>query len=1521
MTEPSPEEPDTFEESLDIAVVGMAGRFPKARTVEEFWTHLKAGTCAVTRFDREELAARGVPAETLDDPGFVPAGYLLEDADTFDAAFFGYSPREAELMDPQHRVLLECAWAALESAGHDPARDDGLTGVYTGAGNNTYLLFNIAANRAAVDVMGGNQVVIGNRPDFLSTRVAYKLGLNGPALTVQTACSTSLVAVAQACQALLSYQCDTALAGGVAIDVTRRDGYHYREDGIFAPDGLCRAFDARAQGTVGGDGVGMVVLKRLQDAVADGDHIHAVIKGSAVNNDGAGRAGFSAPGAASQADVITTALANAAVEPDTVRYVEAHGTATALGDPIEVSALTAAYAGVPRGHCALGSVKTNIGHLDSAAGVAGLIKTVLIVEHGDIPPSLHFEEPNPRLNLADGPFHVPTELRPWPAGDGPRRAAVSSFGLGGTNAHLILEQAPARPRAPRPETPAEQLLVLSAKSPEALEAATGQLHDHLRAHPELPLEDVAFTLQQGRKAFPYRRTLVCGSTEDALNALGDPDGGRLLTAETRVAHRPVAFLFTGFGAQHPGMAAGAYAGEPVFRDALDHCADLLLPLLGEDIRPHLTEAVKNPGGTTGSGLDLRRMLLQPERSEHPLDQPRLGYAAVFAVEYALTRLWASWGVEPEAMIGHSLGEYVAACVAGVFSLPDALRLVVERARLIEEQGEGAMLAVPLSEAEAARHTDTEVCVSAVNGPQSCVLSGTTAAVERVAAGLLAAGIASRRLTTRFAFHSPMMDPVVEPYAALVREVRLNPPAVPFVSNVTGTWITDEQATDPAYWARHLRSPVRFSDGLGTLWAVPDIAVVEVGPGRTLATDALRHPAAGTVTDRVVVASLPGAFDGQTDRAALLAAAGRLWLAGRETPFPPHTGARRVPLPTYPFERRTYWLEPAAAPLTTDAAPGRRPELSRWFYAPSWQQAGPAPAASPAELAAHHWLVFTDEHGVGRGLAARLESCGATVRTVSMGSAWDRKTEHDYVLDPARPEHYGRLAEALRESGPLPDRVLHCWSVGADAGRPPAPEDVRALLHRGFDSLVHWARATETELMSRPQRWDVISSEVHAVTGDEPLCPPKAAVQGACKVLPQEFPALDCVHLDLRLDGEEPGPGTIDRLLEDLSRAPGDRTVALRGRHRWTPTYVPAEPPRRDGTAVKADGVYLITGGLGKIGLLMARVIAEQDPVRLVLLGRTGLPDRDAWDDPRLPAAVRERIGAVRALEDLGSQVMVVAADVSDLDRMREVKDTVVQAYGRIDGLLHCAGTTGPGAHRVVADLGEQESDWHFAPKLYGTYVLDEVLAGQQLDFAVLCSSVAALLGGLGFTAYAAANAVLDAFAQRHHGPGRPWTSVNWEAWRFGPQTPDGIGAAVQELALTPDEGRRVTRALLESVPQPQTILSTGDLIRRRDQWAAPAADTPAPARRHERPTLRNPYVAPGTDTERLVAEVWQELLGVADVGVHDNFFELGGSSLLGLQVVHRLRQELALAVPLTIVYEGPTVHALGRLVDDLRSAR
>ena len=897
-----------------IAVVGMAGRFPGAKNCQEFWDNLIAGRETLTVFTPDDIAAAGVALPEHHDQR-VRARGVVAGSDQFDAGFFGLSPKEAEMMDPQQRVFLELAWEALEHAGYDPDRPPGPVGVFAGAGINTYYPNNISRRPDALDAFGIFPAVVLNEKDFIATRVAYKLNLRGPALTVQTACSTSLVAVCSACQSLLNYECDVALAGGVMLNFPSCHSVIHEEGGMISKDGHCRPFDKTASGTLFSDGAGVVALRRLEDAVAAGDTVLAVIKGFALNNDGSDKAGYTAPSVNGQARVIQMAQSFGNIPPETITYVEAHGTATPLGDPIEIAALTQAFrAGTKaKQFCAIGSVKSNIGHLDVAAGVAGLIKAVLALQHRKIPPTINFTGPNPKIDFASSPFYVADRLIDWtPAPGAPRRAAVSSFGIGGTNAHVVLEEAP----APEPSTPSRrpQLLVLSARSAAAVDAASARLAEHLRANPGTSLADVAHTLQTGRHVFTHRRVVVATDAAQALERLQATGAAAQPTLTPLRRNPPVVFMFPGQGAQRVNMGRELYENEPVFRDVVDRCATTLRPELG---------------------LDLREILYpSPERTawaEEQIVQTRITQPALFVTEYALASLWMSWGVAPAAMIGHSVGEYVAACLAGVFALEDGLRLIAARGRMIQEQPAGTMLAVMAPEADVVGLLGNELSIAAVNAPSLCVASGPEVAIAALEKELGARKVGTRRLHTSHAFHSAMLEPVVAPFTALLATVKLSAPKLPYVSNVTGTWITNEQATDPVYWARHLRQAVRFADGVGTLLTRTEQVLLEVGPGATLTTLARQHTARNAA--HVIQASLPGGRDAAADTAALLAALGRLWQAGVEVDWSVlHRGEtrRRVPLPTYPFERKRHFIEPdlsRVAPARASAAPAAAAEAT------------------------------------------------------------------------------------------------------------------------------------------------------------------------------------------------------------------------------------------------------------------------------------------------------------------------------------------------------------------------------------------------------------------------------------------------------------------------------------------------------------------------------------------------------------------------------------------------------------------
>ena len=919
-------QPEQLDSLNGVAIIGMAGRFPGARNVREFWQNLLAGKETISFFEPDEFEpAPNEPEGIRNDPHYVRARGLLDGAETFDAAFFGINPREAELTDPQHRVFLETAWEAFEDAGYDPLAYTGPVGVFAGMANNSYFPAVIAPRRAGESPAAALQTMLGNEKDYLATRTSYKLNLRGPSLNIQTACSTSLVAAAQAYQALQGYQCDMAIAGGISITSPQKRGYLYHEGAIVSPDGHCRAFDAQAGGTVFSNGTGVVVLKRLADAVADHDHIYAVIKGVGVNNDGSARVSFAAPSVDGQAEAIAMAQALAGVDPGSITYVEAHGTGTALGDPVEIAGLTQAFRlGTERNQfCAIGSVKSNIGHLDAAAGIAGLIKTSLALQNGKIPASLHYTQPNSKINFAETPFYVNAKLTDWPAGETPRRAGVSSFGSGGTNAHVVLEEAPERQASGPART--EQLFLVSARSQTALDQAAHNMAAHLASSDSLNLADAAFTLQTGRRHFPHRKATVARTAAEAAEALVSGDPKRVWSRKCEHADAPVVFLFPGQGAQQVNMGRGLYESEPIFAVQVDECAEVLRPLLGLDLR---TLLYPQPG--------------HEEEASRQLKETFITQPALFVVEYALAQLWMQWGVAPKAMIGHSLGEYVAACLAGVFSRNVALRILSARARMMQDLPAGAMLAVRLPEAEMVPLLGEQLSIAALNSPGMTVVSGPFNAIDALVEMLEKKKVMYRRLATSHAFHSAMLDPMLPGFAEVVSSVQMNPPQVPFVSSLTGTWITDEQATSPDYWVQQVRRAVRFSSGIAELLQDSANILVEVGPGQTLSTLARQHPAKHAGQE--IVASLKseenlkpdlGSPDLQAkdlrskdlrsqDIRSMLEAVGRIWSAGGSVDWAGFHGneARyRVSLPTYPFERQRYWID---SPLAEVAPQSARP---------------------------------------------------------------------------------------------------------------------------------------------------------------------------------------------------------------------------------------------------------------------------------------------------------------------------------------------------------------------------------------------------------------------------------------------------------------------------------------------------------------------------------------------------------------------------------------------------------------------
>jgi acyl transferase domain-containing protein/aryl carrier-like protein len=1428
-----------------IAVIGMAGRFPGAPNLEQFWQNLLAGTSSFSSFEDAELIAAGVTPSDLRNPNYVKVAPVIDEIDLFDAPFFGVSAREAEVLDPQHRVLAETSHVALQRAGYDGCADRLRIGVFAGSRKNEYVNSNLSTNPAVRRAVGEMALIISNDTDYLATGVAYRLNLRGPAVTSVAACSTSLVSVHLACQSLRSGDCDIALAGGVEIPVPMIRGYLYMEGGINSPDGQVRPFDANARGTVFGSGCGVVALKLLSDALADGDTIAAVIRGTAINNDGSGKSVFTAPSKSGQVAVIEAALRDSGIDPDTIGFVEAHGTGTIVGDPIEIKALTEAYRGHTErtGYCAIASVKGNVGHLGAAAGICGFIKAALCVSEGMIPASLNFEEPNPAIDFGSSPFYVSTALATWPDAEGPRRAGISAFGVGGTNAHVIIESPPPTASAAAGGRP-YQLLTVSARTEGALDATTAELAGHLAATTG-QLADAAYTLNLGRAQHQVRRIVVAKDGAEAAARLSSPGGGPAVSTLPAGADRSAAFLFPGQGAQYAGMARDLYRAEARFAEEIDRCGAVL---------------------AESHGLDLAGLLFSDQADADVadrLDQTEVTQPALFAVEYALARLLQHWGVEPAAMAGHSVGEYVAASLADVIDPYDALRLVADRGALMQAMPAGSMLAVMVPEELLLPMLPPTVDLAAVNGPGLGVVSGPDDEIAELQTMFARQGIGTRPVRTSHAFHSRMMDPILERFRERVAAIRLSPPQIPYVSNLTGTWIRDEEATDPEYWVRHLRCCVRFSDSLRLLVDAGGYTFAEVGPGRTLTglVGAHAQPAGSARPAPAAVPTMRRAEEERDDAEVLLESLGRLWAAGTPVDWQRFWAGerrRRVPLPTYPYERRRFWVErnvddAAAAGPEGDAGP---------FYVPVWRESpldGHGAAGVPgADGRTRQWVVFSlpGDPRIDR-LVGLLRSAGADVIVAEPGNGYAAEPGDRYLLRADDPADYAELFSAIAAANPDEVRLVHAWT--ADEPAPVHAEAARAdeALDRGFFSMLATIQAAARQLAGTPVEACIVTGGMQDVAGSGRIEPAKAAVLGLVKVAAKECDGISCRSVDI--DVTSPPEVVAAQLFAETAAGPGPEQVAYRGRKRWTWAYAPVHPETPPGTPaiLKDRGVYVITGGLGGLGLVLAEQLARLVSARLVLLGRSALPERDAWpallsdaasDDP-----VARRVCAVQAIEQAGGEVLACAADVTDEARMRAVRAEAEAAFGGVDGVFHLAAVAGGG---MLEARSRQSAEAVLRPKVDGTYVLEDVF---RPDLFVLYSSTAVIAGDFGLGDYAGANAVLDAFAQARWGQGRHIVSINWPAWYETGMASEGHGVTVlRDLEL--GHSSPVAHPMLRARRGEGTDVVAFDVELDPALWVF------AEHRMNGTPAM------PGTGIVELVRAAFEEITGSATVEIRDLMF-------------------------------------------------
>ena len=1533
-----------------IAIIGMAGRFPGANTVDEFWDNLKGGVESIRRLSEAELLAANVPLEKIRDPRYVPVTASLDGVEMFDAEFFGVSPYEARITDPQHRLFLENAWAALEDAGYDPARTDRRIGVFAGARPNSYREL-VHRSMDELDPSTSFQTLISNEKDFLSTRVSFRMDLIGPSMTIQSGCSTSLVAMQLACQALQTNQCNMALTGAVSINLEYRNGYLSEEGMILSPDGHVRTFDEKARGTVFSEGVATVVLKRLSDALADGDTIHAVIKGVALNNDGGAKNSYSAPAIDGQAEVVQMAHRMSQVSADSIGYIEAHGTGTYVGDPVEMAALNKAFrAQTDREQfCAIGSIKTNIGHQDVAAGVVGLIKTALTVRDGVIPPSLHFETPNRSIDFDSSPFFVADKIQDWPVNDDsdnssespePRRAGVSSFGIGGTNAHAIVEQPPvqssdgATDESTNDETQ-RWLLPISARNKTALDTMAGNLANHLTAHPDLNLADVAHTLQHGRRAFACRRTVVAGTRAEAIERLtdlaseftNDNDGETIPRGGNKAT-----FMFPGQGAQYVGMTRDLYDSIASYRTDVDYCCEVAKKLLNVDLREVIFANASD---------DQSKQAARERLTETWLAQP-----AIFIIEFALARLWMRSGINPAGVVGHSIGEYAAACIAGVFSVETALELTIHRGRMLFDLPVGSMLAITQPADQVRPQLPGGLVIAAVNSPQACVISGETESVKRFATELESAGVSHRLLQTSHAFHSPMTEPILDEFAKLVAKHELHDPSLPILSTVTGTWVKPGEMNTPQYWANNIRQTVLFSKAAAQLVQQPNTKLLEVGPGQTLSSLTRMQPE----VEQPVIRSTRHPKETTNDVDQWTRSYGELWTGGVEIEWPqPPTGQtrRRVPLPTYPFQRQRYWYDDsvpgavtATLPNTKTPAAGQTSNLlnaeiaaalpqqhqpfSDWFYVPSWNHSS---IKHSIELQAteQSWMVFVDQDPATDKLIAALKAVGRDVIAIQVGEQFEKVNQNHYRLRPELTADYDQIFGELSKTGRLPERIVHLWQwnneTALDAASADWPEQLQRRQTLGLYSLQLLAQSLGRVRLRSPLKLTLVSAYLYPVN-DTQVNASNATLLGAAKVIPLEYPQVQCQLLDI------PFESGIDPLVAELCSEDNDPWVAYRKGERLLPgvTQTPLDENCENLDRLKVGGTYLVTGGLGGIGHAIARFLSKTVQAKLILISRSKLPAPDQWDawlEQHGPDdSIAIKIKRMRELEFAGGEVLQLTADSGDRKQMQAAIDAAVAKFGQIDGVIHSAGVADTAGAIQLRD--RQMTEQMLQSKVTGSLVLEEALRGQPIELWISFSSISNALyhNRYGQLSYVAGNTFLESFAAKLRSQGTFAVAIAWDEWQdvgmaaeVARDFAESFGIQQQLFdpldSFSPAEGERMFHRILSSDAS-TVMVSTRDLVQRIELDVHAKSPFLEAAQQANSTDSNEPVKLEGnvSSGEERIARMWEKLLFVKHVKPDDNYFALGGDSLSAVKFLVQAEKEFGEQFPFATMVEFPTPRRL-----------
>lgn len=1462
----------------DIAIIGISCKFAESNSPKAFWENLKNGSDISQFYTDEELHALGTSKEFIENPNYIKLNSFVDGSDSFDYPFFGYTKDEADLMDPQIRILHEQVWLAMEDAGYNVHEYKEKVGLYLAASDNlNWMAHGMLTHNENVDLFFQSHIINKN---YVSTLISYNLNLKGPSYVVETACSSSLSTVHLACRALLMRECSIAMAGGACFNTEGNTSYLFEEGMIGSKDGTCRAFDVDSSGTIPGEGSGIVVLKRLEDALRDNDPIYAVIRASATNNDGKRKVGYTAPSVEGQYDCIKQAQRFANINPNDITYIEAHGTATKLGDPIEIEALNKAFDYSATHKCAIGSVKTNLGHLDYAAGIAGVIKTALALENKMIPPSLHYTSPNPEINFEGGPFYVNAALAEWKRKDSkPLLAGINSLGIGGTNVHVILEEAPIieKKTTSRPY----QLLTYSAKSEKSLAKYQSHLCEYLETSSN-DFNDIAYTLKVGRKGFTARDYIIATNKEAAFDTLKKKIENNFKTS-TREQYRSIVFMFPGQGAQYFKMGLDLYHQEKIFKEIIDNGLQLLQEETGKDFAAIL-------GYKTQQNIDQK--LINDTYYTQPL---------LFLIEYAVASLLIKWGIQPKYMIGHSLGEYTAACISEVFTLKDGIRLIVKRAALMNNLEKGTMFGLETSAQNIKSILPKEISIATINTKDSCVISGNDTSMNAFAEVLTQNGINLTKLKTSHAFHSEMMDAMLDAYKSELQQINLAEPKYSFASNLTGKEITKIEATSPEYWTQHLRNTVKFEEGISEILQKGNVVCLEVGPGRVLSNFVKQH--AKFSDNSVVVNVLRHPKEEKNDNLVLTNALGQLWSNGVKINWNAYyedEERSRVHAPTYAFDtyKLSYDVYPFNQIQNTAALSSSVKTLDEWFYRANWKKSALLQQKTAQDVS-KTYLLFSEEDSFISKLEDSLKTNNKVIKILK-GNTFEANENNQYTINPKSDTDFKKLFAKIESDQLTVDQIIFNWNLDGDQ-----QEAIIAsfmLLQRFCKNIINHFPASKKKIT-------FLSEYNVLVFGNEKEKIGATTSMFLANICAQENPSIFTNFIDINTSNNFESELLLTNIQNELAYNYTNRSIAYRNNQRWIRFYEPLIlKESNENLYVKPNKTYIITGGLGEVGKVFVNHLSEKYASRIIILGRSEVPPETAWENYLSLETAEEktvaRIQELKKLKEKNEHVYYYSADTSNFENFQTAIETITAAHGTISGIIHTAGNGATSTFKPIENLDATIAKKQFDPKINGTLNIYEVFKNKPLDFVWITSSLSSILGGLTYGAYAVANKFISAFINSKNEELKNWFTVELDGITEARISHEKLVEVFERSFQAPDLSQ-----LVVSIKDPNKVLE------QQSKTVVVSEKSKEEEVKISRPLLSDDYVAPSTETEKKICELLQSFFGFDTLGVLDNFFELGGDSLKAMTLLKRIHKIFEVEIGIEDFFMNPDIQSISKEVD------